>query len=290
MAVAVALVSCSGGDAAPSEQTVDLGTHGLRIRHVGRGAPTVVIDVGLGDRSEHWRQLVDRIAEETGVCVYDRAGYGESDPGPFPRDSGRVADELHALLSGASIPGPYVLVGHSLGGLNVQVFADRYREDTAGLVLLDPPPLAWIAGESYGDLRAMADGMTAEWEAVADSREASSDPAERREAAFFRTLASEHREMFGRSAELAAAISGFGAKPIVVIASGIPNPMFGDVAEEYQRFWIEESRARAERSTRGVFVFAQESSHNLYADEPDLVVESILSVMAEARQMAAAAR
>jgi len=283
--VTLIVASCSGNDEEPTEQTVDLGTHGLRIRQVGQGVPTVVIDVGLGDRSEHWAPLVERIAGETGVCVYDRAGYGESDAGPLPRDSGRIADELRTLLREADVPGPYVLVGHSLGGLNVQVFADRYRKDVAGLVLLDPPPLAWIAGESYGELRETAEGMTAEWQAAADAGEGSSDPAERREAAFFATLASEHREMFGRSAELAAEIRGFGATPIVVIASGAPNPRFGDVAEEYQQFWIEESRARAGRSTRGRFVLAERSSHNLYADVPDLVVESILSVVEEARRV-----
>jgi pimeloyl-ACP methyl ester carboxylesterase len=243
-----------------------------------------VIDVGIAGRSAEWHSLQDRLADETLVLVYDRAGYGASEPGPLPRDSGREMDELKALLEAASLPGPYVLVGHSLGGLNVQVFAARYPEDVAALVLLDPPPLGWLRGESFPDLRAMAERMTAEWQATADRGLASSDPGARAEVAFFQMIASEHREMLGESARLAAAIETFGDTPLVVIAAGVPNPLFGDVAEEYQTYWADQSRALAARSTRGRFVLAAESTHRLHEEAAELVLASILSLTAEVRE------
>ena len=123
-----------------SERLVDLGTHSLHIRCVGRGAPAVVIDTGHGDEAYTWYAIQDQLAEETRVCTYDRAGYGRSEPGPMPRHS-RQAAELKLLLENAGIEGPYLLVGHSLGGLNAQVFAGDYPDLVAGLVLVDPPPM-----------------------------------------------------------------------------------------------------------------------------------------------------
>ena len=276
-------ILCSCGEEPPADQMVDIGTHQLLIHREGRGSPAVVIDVGIGDSPENWGPLQERLSKETQVCTYYRAGYGRSQAGPVPRHSGQVADELRALLGAASVAGPYVLVGHSLGALNMQVFADRYPDAVAGMVLLDPPPLSFIQGKNYPKLQTMASQMTAEWQGIAVRGAGSDDPEERARAQFFKTIASEHHEMFGESARLAGAIESFGDVPLVVIASGRSNPVFGDVAEEYQRYWAEESKAVAMKSSKGRFILAQESSHNLYADEPDLVIESILDVVAQCR-------
>lgn len=260
------LASCSGGDG-----LVDIGTHSLHMDRAGEGSPTVVVDVGIGGRFEEWALIQERVSQSTTMVLYDRAGYGRSEPGPFPRDASRAAKELHALLKAASIPAPYLLVGHSLGGLHMQIFANRYPDEVAGMVLLDPPPLGWIRGESYTDLLEMADGMTAEWQAIADSGGDNAD--------FFRTIASEHREMLGASGEQAAAIESFGDLPLIVIAAGVPNPMFGDIAEEYQLYWIEQSRLLAAKSSRGELVIARDSTHMLHVEAEELVVESILGMI-----------
>ncbi|UCD75878.1 MAG: alpha/beta hydrolase [Phycisphaerales bacterium] len=277
------LISCSSDRDETSEAMVSVGTYRLHMRRQGGGSPAVIIDTGLGDRAENWAPIQERIASKTTVCVYDRAGYGQSEPGSFPRDSGRIARELKDLLEGAQIPGPYVLVGHSIGGLNMQVFAGEFRDDVAGVVLLDPPPLSWIRGECYQGLHSMADEMTARWRDEADAYSESTDPGERSRAAFLRTLASEHEEVFNTSSALAGRIATFGDIPLIVIGSGRPNPMFGELAEEYQKYWVEQSRLLAEKSENGRFVLAEGSSHNLYADEPELVVQSILSVVSEVR-------
>jgi pimeloyl-ACP methyl ester carboxylesterase len=87
-----------------------------------------------------------------------------------------------------------LLVGHSLGALNVQVFASKYPAEVAGMVLLDPPPLSFILGQEYRDLRGMAERVTAEWQAVADSGAKSADAREKARSSFFQMIASEHRE------------------------------------------------------------------------------------------------
>jgi hypothetical protein len=129
----------------------------------------------------------------------------------------------------------------------------------------------------------MAEQMTAEWQAIADSAAKSTDYQQKARSAFFSMIASEHREMFGETARLVGAISTFGDMPLVVMAAGKPNPAFGEVAEEYQRYWVEQSRALTDKSTNGKFILAEGASHQLYLDVPELVAESILSVVYEAR-------
>jgi len=247
----------AGGETSPTVQLVDVGTHHLQIRCEGQGSPTVVIDTGIADTMENL--------------------------GPLPRHSGREAEELKSLLDDASVPGPYVVVGHSLGALNVQVFAAKYSEDVVGIVLLDPPPLSFIRAEEYTSLLTTAERMTAEWQAIADAGVDSEDAQEWSRADFFRMIASEHREMFGESATLVSTLSSFGETPLLVMAAGRPNSAFGDIAAEYQRYWIEQSRALSHRSSRGEFVLVEESTHHLHLDVPDLVAEGVLSIVDRAR-------
>ena len=281
--VVLVLASCSTPDLQPAERTVDVGTHTLHAVVHGSGTPVVVFDGGIGAFASEYALLQERLAAATTVVTYDRAGYGSSEAGPLPRDSSRVATELRVLLERLGLTGPYVLVGHSLGGLNVEVFAAAYPEDVAAIVLLDPPPLGFISGDEYVELAAVASQMTDEWQSIADRGMESGDEQERAEAEFFKTLASEHREMFGASAEKARSIETFGDARLVVVASGVPNSRFGDVAEEYQEYWAAESEALAAKSSRGVFLFAESSTHRLHDDEAELVVETILGLVESLR-------
>ena len=104
-----------------------VGGHRIHLNCLGEGNPTVVIDAGWGDWSASWSSWVQPAAARTArVCTYDRAGMGYSDPGPLPRTAEQFAQELHLALNQARIPGPYVLVGHSAGGLTVRVFAHEF--------------------------------------------------------------------------------------------------------------------------------------------------------------------
>src|SRR5918998_1682354 len=121
----------------PPGEMVDVGGHRVHINCVGQGSPTVVLDAGSGGFSAHWVSVRREVSGTTRVCAYDRAGMGWSEMGPEPRDAERISGELHALLKGANIEGPYVLVGHSFGGLYARTYAARYPDEAAGVVLVD---------------------------------------------------------------------------------------------------------------------------------------------------------
>ena len=130
-----------GGHGAPmTGQLVDVGDHRLRIDCTGTGSPTVVLESGLGESSFYWARISAAVAATTRVCVYDRAGRGWSESAPRPPDGLALAADLHTLLSKSGNPGPYVLVGHSSGGVYARIFAARYPDEVAGMVLLDAQP------------------------------------------------------------------------------------------------------------------------------------------------------
>jgi pimeloyl-ACP methyl ester carboxylesterase len=122
----------------PPGRLVDIGTHRLHLQCAGEGRPAVVFDAALGGSSLSWTLVQPDVARVTTTCSYDRAGFGWSDAGPPPRTAGRIADELHAALRRAGIAPPYLLVGHSFGGLVARLFAARHRDEVAGLVLIEP--------------------------------------------------------------------------------------------------------------------------------------------------------
>lgn len=105
---------------------------------LGQGSPTVVLDAGYGSGASTWRQIHATLAETTRVCAYDRAGNEFSDPGPLPRTTGAIVADERAMLKAAGIKGPYVLVGHSMAGLHVRLYAAKYPREVAGAVLVDP--------------------------------------------------------------------------------------------------------------------------------------------------------
>ena len=124
---------------------IDIGGFRLHVNCSGDGSPAVIMDAALGGSSISWSLVQPAIAALTRVCSYARAGFGWSDAGPMPRTAGRVADELRALLENAEVSPPFLLVGHSFGGLVMRIFADRYRNEVAGLVLVDPAhPEDWV--------------------------------------------------------------------------------------------------------------------------------------------------
>jgi pimeloyl-ACP methyl ester carboxylesterase len=123
---------------------VDIGSHRLHLLESGHGSPTILLEAGLMSTVLSWSELQRELSRSFRVVSYDRAGLGWSDLGPMPRTADRIVDELHAMLERAAIPAPYVLVGHSFGGLTMPLFAARYPEEVAGMVLLDPvAPAEW---------------------------------------------------------------------------------------------------------------------------------------------------
>jgi pimeloyl-ACP methyl ester carboxylesterase len=131
-------------------QLIDVGGHSLHLNCTGSGSPTVVLEPGGGEMSSNLGWIAPVVARDTRVCVYDRAGRGWSEPADTPQDAAQIATDLHTLLQRGHVPGPYVLAGHSFGGLYVLTFADRFPGDVAGMVLVDSTAPASAAKPQAG--------------------------------------------------------------------------------------------------------------------------------------------
>lgn len=242
---------------------IDAGGHRLYLELFGRGAPTVIFDAGLSDAADRWYAVPALVAEFAQVCIYDRAGLGRSEAGPLPRTSARIVADLHAVLARAGIVPPYVLVDHSFGGQNVRLYASRYPEEVAGLVLVDAqhPDLA----------RRFAAILTpAEWEQ-------------------FRAGYSRNREgadLLASDAEMSAA-TPVPAVPLITLARGIP-PRAEDFPPDWpiaalEEIWQTLQVQLAASSPYGIRWQAEQSGHYIQRDEPELVVAAIKRVVEPAR-------
>jgi pimeloyl-ACP methyl ester carboxylesterase len=136
-AVGTVLESMAPGGQAAAGQMVDVGGHRLYLHCTGSGSPTVLLSNGLGEHTASWAWISPSVARDTRICAYDRAGQGRSEAAAEPQDGEQVAADLHTMLDRAHITGPYVLAGHSIGGVYNLIFAARYPTQVAGVVLLD---------------------------------------------------------------------------------------------------------------------------------------------------------
>ncbi|MFI9596891.1 alpha/beta fold hydrolase [Nonomuraea sp. NPDC052265] len=263
----------------PPGRLVDVGGHRLHLRCTGSGGPVVVLEAGLVESSASWDVVQRRLSTGLRVCSYDRAGYAWSEEGPGPRTAGRAAAELRALLAAAGEPGPYVLAGHSYGGEIVRLFAARYRDLTAGLVLIDATDEEAVAAMRVsrplvaaqltanqalarigllrlaGDLLVPGDATPAARAAAPVVYGPGSMAAARAEA--WASLDS------AREVAAAAEEERGGPPVVVVIPSGGP-PSARDQAGRV-----------AARSTRGRVVVAGTDDHYVQYRQPDLVVAAI---------------
>ncbi|HXQ98686.1 MAG TPA: alpha/beta hydrolase [Candidatus Limnocylindrales bacterium] len=283
---------------------VDAGGIRLQINCTGSGTPTVVLESGLGDISIEWDQVQKGIAKFSRVCSYDRAGYGSSDPGPMPRTSARIANELHVLLHNAGEIRPIVLVGHSFGGYNVRVFNGQYPDGVAGMVLVDSPqedqyqmlPKAWDS-ISLGLLRHFK--SQAMWAplyvdtglARLQLRGQGIYPGDYLylQSKYLKARASELEEI-QVSAEQARAAGNLGEKPLVILTAGgkpdaiLANGLSEEDNRKFQQIWIDDLQMRLTHlSTRGTRIIVQGSGHNIPLERPDSIVNAVRDVVAGAR-------
>ncbi|WP_088288263.1 alpha/beta hydrolase [Kineosporia sp. A_224] len=225
-------------------QMVDVGGHRLHLTCTGSGSPTVVLEPGAGEMAASLGWITPAVARTTRVCAYDRPGRGGSDPTDTPQNGARVAGDLHTALHRAGVPGPYVLAGHSFGGLYVLAFAARYPDEVAGMVLIDSTaPMAGTAagtaaGSDYsvGPVLRRASVLLSTMSRLgigrlyADHAFGDLPPQSRADVragvATTTTLRSTIDEYLAGSASMqdAAALTDFGDKPLVVLTAGAGHP------------------------------------------------------------------
>lgn len=182
MAVTLILVVAAGAAAqpAPRDEMVDVGGRRIHVLVKGQGEPAVIFESGFTAGVAEWRKVQPEIAKTHLTMSYDRSGLGQSDPGDAPRTADRIAHDLHAVLEAAKVHPPYVLVGHSAGGLYIQAFAHLYPGEVRGLVFLDavlPAFLEWLRTRDprtwknveEGVVRPAGLGVRQQWAAVDES-------------------------------------------------------------------------------------------------------------------------
>lgn len=257
---------------------VDVGGRSLAFVRSGSGTPTVVLESGLDAQSAWYAPVQEAVSQFTTVLRFDRAGKGQSDPAPTPRTSHEMAADLHALLTNADIPAPYVLVGQSVGGLNVRVYASRYPAEVAGMVLVDsmhedqfvtlgpmlPPP---FPGESAA-LTGLRQFWTVDW----------TDPAKNAEGIdFVASRAQGH------------AVASLGDLPLAVLTADHENARELSAAPaEFRRAWAGRwwalQSSLAALSMASTHTLVPGSGHFIQRDAPEAVVAAIREVVAKIRR------
>jgi len=278
----------------PSGQVVNLNC-------TGRGSPTVLFESGFGAGPGAWGKVQPQLSRQTRVCSYDRAGYGFSDPGPLPRDGAATARDLDEALDAARIEGPYIVVGHSAGGLYGRLFAARRPGEVQGLVLLDPTmeQLAPTPGVNDGldgirrrVRRCLADAEATPplspddpaWSGCIGRTPSEHDWAVARRAETWRNQLSELDSLFGRTSEevmrLGDLLKGV---PIYVITASDTAAAANKVGyDKPQSIW-ELQHIRLALSAEHGSQQTVLSSHLIVNDRPEVVIEAVLTMVRAAR-------
>jgi pimeloyl-ACP methyl ester carboxylesterase len=255
-----------------------------------------VIDAGWGDWSGGWSRVQPDAAKTTRVCTYDRAGMGHSEAGPLPRTAEHFARELHALLQRAGVQGPYVLVGHSLGGAPVRVFAHTYAPEVAGVVLIEamnpgeggtpapaPPPgpgalsITDTVLTTFLTLPARVGLVRVVTGPVAglSPDEANAYAAH---SVTVRSLQAAIDEGRGMAESLAQArrVTTLGSVPLLVLSRGLP--------EDGEQKWQREQTELLQLSSDSHQVFADQSRHNIQLDQPAAAIGAIVTMVEQVRR------
>ncbi|MBL8265402.1 alpha/beta fold hydrolase [Steroidobacter sp.] len=311
MVCSLALTGCSSAPPPPG-QMVDIGGRSLHLYCTGPqdAKPTVIIEGGLGEMSPSYHWVQAGVSQQTRVCSYDRAGLGWSDDSPEPRDAEHMVHDLHELLKAAHVGPPYVLAGHSLGGLLILGYTRRYPEEVAGLVFLDsshPEQKARLPdyerNERWGKRIFSAMKVAAHLGVTGLLRSQFKDewfdefpPEVQTSLSYFvsnpRIYDTGRAELdyFDVDASDAAQVTSLGDLPLVVLTAGRlkkhSDPEELAHAQAYVKIFSELHAKYAALSSRGRHVILPEAGHiSLVGDKRHAqdVVKNILEVVAEAR-------
>ena len=239
----------------------------------------MVLDAGWGMDWRTWNEVMPKIQSHTRVCAYDRANLGQSDSQPGFSTSQQIAEQLHTLLTNAKAEGPYIVVGHSLGGMNMLVFSNRYPGEVAGVVLVDSGHpdqfVRWLAvlpTPSPDDSEALA-SLRKDLAAVGQSGRINSP---------------EPLDWDATWAQVRA-VKSLGNLPLAVLVAVDPERTeWGDIPPKVKasldKVWLDLHKEYADLSTNSTLILANKSGHFIQDDEPQLVIDAILGLVEKARQ------
>lgn len=261
--------------------------HRIYYHCLGEGSHTVLIDTGVGDASANWVPIQQELSKHLKVCVYDRAGYGMSGPGPGPRTSSLIVEELYTMVKSAEINGPYIIVGHSFGGFTAQLFAKTYTDETAGIVLVDSSHPQQVDRLAKLDLFETENRriITGRSEVI---KEDSSELQKK-----WHMLNSRRKAVFAQMDELkyfqdsADEVSNAGPMPdipLAVLTRGISQLPTLENSESMEDVWLAMQIDLANSSQQGYQKIIPNSGHNIHIDKPDAVVNSVLEIYRSIKQ------
>ncbi len=270
-------------------ELVDIGGRRLHIDCKGKAkGPVVIFEAGLSQFPAHstYSKVQELIAPFARVCAYDRAGFGWSDPVAGKRTQQDMVEDLHKLLAAKKLKGPFVLVGHSMGGLYARLYAKRYPSEVAAIVLIDATPEAYLYGPGSAEVRKgivakIAEGLKKGKEGVPMVPLEPGTPAEVAMSftpKMFRTMQQEY-EAIDLVPEALRKPQGYGTlgdMPLAVIRRDIANPPAA--ADEG---WAELQQGLAGLSTRGFLVVAEKSGHVIPYENPQIVADTVRRVLGE---------
>lgn len=284
----------------PPGRLINIGTHRLHMLSMGEGNPAVIMESGSGSIALDWCLVQPELARLTRVYSYDRAGSGWSDRSPSPRTIPQIVAELHTLLSVAEIQKPYILVGHSLGGLYMQYYARRYPAEVAGMVLVDSThpdlyrhmPTAftkkqqimlrirWLASLS-GILRLGYLPISPPDKMPTDIQRACARL--RLRPSYWTTLMDQDTHLGTEVAEEFRNIGPFPAIPLIVL-----TPRAADwtsfISPQFPTLWLKAQEDLAKLSPHGRLILVDGTSHTISFDRPEVVCEAVRSIMREITQ------
>ncbi len=266
---------------------VDVGGFQLFLNCTGRGSPAVILESGATDSSRQWTKVQPEVAHTTRVCSYDRAGFGWSDPSTMPRSARQMATELHTGLMKAGVDPPYILVGHSFGGLITQIFASLYPEEVAGVVLDDsvhPDEIAKFPDHFPTSpalarlLRLTAPLGLPRFFGWCDATAACPDCVK-----YTSAVLAEYDEYPESHSQAATASMELGDKPLAILAHDPAIGLGGRRDDAFESAWTVWQQDLARKSTDSSLTIATGIGHEIQSDQPKLVINTILRVVQATR-------
>ncbi|MCX5924604.1 MAG: alpha/beta hydrolase [Candidatus Dependentiae bacterium] len=280
----------------PIGKMIDIGGYKLHMIDSGTGGPTVVMDAGGGCTTLDWSLVQSKIAKFTRVVSYDRAGHAWSDASPLQRTSENIISELHTMLHNSGVPAPYILVGHSFGGFNMQLFAGKYPNEVAGVILVDSS-----SEETYQKVTKPSNfsiallktsfylGIPRLMQYVPSIKRTNNEritkyPLNIQKQYFSQVFTTKYANaciqeglfMEQNCNQLKLVKNLLKNKPLIVISAGKPMIFMDELKD-----WPTWQSNLVNKSSRGKQIIAQHSGHMINYDQPEIIVDAVREMVDE---------